>query len=86
MVSSEPSGSAGRVPGPVGTPRAGFDRVLSIYRKTGKGWRQSLYAQCPLGPDTYIRRALETLVRPDFKNFVDDIRNRPLDDPRLKQG
>jgi len=75
-----------RVPGPVGTPRAGFDRVLSIYRKTGKGWRQSLYAQCPLGPDTYIRRALEKLVRPDFSDFADGIRNRQLDDPRLKQG
>jgi hypothetical protein len=75
-----------RTPGPVGTPRAGFDRVLSIYRKTGKGWRQSLYAQCPLGPDTYIRRALETLVAPDFGAFVEDVGKRAIDDPRLKQG
>ena len=65
-----------RVPGPVGAPRAGFDRVLSIYRRTEEGWRQSLYAQCPLGPDTYIRRALEKLVRPDFKDFTDDIRKK----------
>ena len=63
-----------------------FDRVLSIYRRTPKGWRQSLYAQCPLGPDTYIRRALETFVRPDFKEFVDDIRKKQLDDQTLKQG
>jgi hypothetical protein len=75
-----------RVPGPVGTPRAGFDRVLSIYRRTDRGWRQSLYAQCPLGPDTYIRRALEKLVRPDFNDFVEDIRTRKLDDPRLNKG
>jgi hypothetical protein len=75
-----------RLPGPVGTPRAGFDRVLSIYRKTEQGWRQSLYAQCPLGPDTYIRRALEKLVRPDFTDFVEDIKQRKIDDPRLKQG
>lgn len=75
-----------RAPGPIGTPRAGFDRVLSIYRKTPKGWRQSLYAQCPLGPDTYIRRALEKLVRPDFTDFVEDIKQRQINDPRLKPG
>jgi hypothetical protein len=74
-----------RSAGPVGTPRAGFDRVLSIYRRTDKGWRQSLYAQCPLGPDTYIRRALEKLVHPDFAGFVEDVRKRAIDDPRLKQ-
>jgi hypothetical protein len=75
-----------RAPGPIGTPRAGFDRVLSLYRRTERGWRQSLYAQCPLGPDTYIRRALEKLVRPDFPEFVEDIKRRQIDDPRLKPG
>lgn len=75
-----------RSQGPVGTPRIGFDRVLSIYNKTDKGWRQSLYAQCPLGPDTYIRRALEMLVQPDFNDFVEDIRKKQIDDPRLKGG
>jgi hypothetical protein len=75
-----------RAPGPIGTPRAGFDRVLSIYRHKGEqGWRQSLYAQCPLGPDTYIRRALEKLVRPDFAGFAADVRQRQINDPRLKK-
>jgi hypothetical protein len=75
-----------RAPGPIGAPRAGFDRVLSIYRHKGEqGWRQSLYAQCPLGPDTYIRRALEKLVSPDFGDFVADVKQRQINDPRLKK-
>jgi len=73
-----------RVPGPVGVPRAGFDRVLSIYNKRGDRWRQTLYAQCPLGPDTYVRAMLEKLVQPDFKEWYDESRKYRIDDPRLK--
>jgi hypothetical protein len=71
---------------PASRPRAGFDRVLSIYRRTPNGWRQSLYAQCPLGPDTYIRKALETLVQPDFPEFLDNVKKMKIDDPRLKKS
>ncbi len=30
------------------------------------GWRQRLCAQCPLGPDTYVRAMAEKLVEEDF--------------------
>ena len=73
-----------KAPGPIGTPRHGFDRVLSIYNRKADGWRQSLYAQCPLGPDTYVRAMAEKLVQSDFDTFYKEIKNRDLDDPRLK--
>jgi hypothetical protein len=72
-----------KVPGPVGVPRAGFDRVLSIYNRRDDGWRQSLYAQCPLGPDTYVRAMLEKLVQPDFREWYDQLKKNPPKDPRL---
>jgi len=31
-----------KAPGPLGVPRYGFDRVLSIYNRRDDGWRQSL--------------------------------------------
>lgn len=73
-----------RVPGPIGVPRAGFDRVLSIYNQRGDHWRQTLYAQCPLGPDTYVRAMLEKLVQPDFKDWYNESRKHKIDDPRIK--
>lgn len=73
-----------RAPGPIGVPRHGFDRVLSLYNRKEDGWRQSLYAQCPLGPDTYVRAMAEKLVKPDFEEFLEDIQNRQLNDPRVK--
>lgn len=73
-----------RLPGPIGVPRAGFDRVLSIYNRRGEQWRQTLYAQCPLGPDTYVRAMLEKLVQPDFKEWYEESRKIKIDDPRLK--
>jgi hypothetical protein len=72
-----------KVPGPVGVPRAGFDRVLSIYNRRADGWRQSLYAQCPLGPDTYVRAMVEKLVQPDFREWYEGIKKNPPRDPRL---
>jgi hypothetical protein len=72
-----------KAPGPIGVPRHGFDRVLSIYNKRSDGWRQSLYAQCPLGPDTYVRAMAEKLVKPDFDDFYEDVKTRDIQDPRL---
>ena len=71
--------------GPLSTPRHGFDRVLSIYNLRDDGWRQSLYAQCPLGPDTYARRMAEKLVGDDFDEFYEEIKNKDINDPRLKK-
>jgi hypothetical protein len=73
-----------KAPGPIGTPRHGFDRVLSIYNLRDDGWRQSLYAQCPLGPDTYARRMAEKLVGDDWDEFYKDVKSRDIQDPRLK--
>lgn len=50
-------------------PRAGFDRVLAIYRKRPDGWKQILYAQCPYGPYDYVQALRERAVRPDFDTF-----------------
>ena len=55
--------------GPPTPPTAGFDRCLTIFRKKPEGWRHILYAQCPLGPDTYVRAMRERMVRPDFDEF-----------------
>jgi hypothetical protein len=54
-------------------PTAGFDRVLTIFRKTADGWRHILYAQCPLGPESYVRALRKTIVRPDFEAFRDGL-------------
>jgi len=74
-----------RAKGPLSVPRHGFDRVLSIYNLRDDGWRQSLYAQCPLGPDTYAKRMAEKLVGDDWDEFYQDIKSRDINDPRLKQ-
>jgi len=50
-------------------PRSGFDRCVAIFRKKPEGWRFILYAQCPLGPETYVRTLLEKNVSPDFEEF-----------------
>ncbi len=73
-----------RAEGPASVPRAGFDRVLSIYNLRDDGWRQSLYAQCPLGPSTYVEAMTEKLVKPDFDEFYENIQSRELNDPRLR--
>jgi len=73
-----------KAPGPIGIPRHGFDRVLSLYNKKPDGWRQSLYAQCPLGPDTYVRAMAEKLVGEDFDEFYRQVQDKDIDDPRLK--
>jgi hypothetical protein len=55
--------------GPPAPPTAGFDRCLALFRRKPEGWRHILYAQCPLGPDTYVRTMRQKLVRPDFAEF-----------------
>ena len=57
--------------GPPSPPTAGFDRCLTLFRKKPDGWKHILYAQCPLGPDTYIRALRQKIVQPDFKAFSD---------------
>ena len=57
-------------------PTAGFDRVITLFRKKTDGWKHILYAQCPLGPDTYIRALRQRIVRPDFEEFKEDLSNR----------
>jgi len=52
-------------------PTAGQDRVLTLFRKTKDGWRHILYAQCPQGPEAYVRMLRKELVRPDFEEFRD---------------
>lgn len=54
-------------------PTAGQDRVLTLFRKTPEGWRHILYAQCPLGPENYVRMLRRELVRPDFEEFRDGL-------------
>ena len=56
--------------GPPTPPTAGFDRCLTIFRRKPEGWRHILYAQCPLGPDTYVRALRERIVRDDFADFA----------------
>ena len=55
--------------GPPTPPTAGFDRCLTIFRKKPDGWKHILYAQCPLGPDTYLKTLRQKIVAPDFKDF-----------------
>jgi hypothetical protein len=55
--------------GPPMPATAGFDRCLTLFRKKPEGWRHILYAQCPLGPDTYVRTLRQKIVRPDFADF-----------------
>lgn len=57
---------------PLPPPTAGFDRCLAIFRRKPDGWKHILYAQCPLGPDTYIRALREKIVQPDFRRFSDE--------------
>jgi len=59
--------------GPPAPPTAGFDRCLTIFRRKPDGWKHILYAQCPLGPDTYVRALRQKIVKPDFKAFSDQV-------------
>jgi len=59
--------------GPPTPPTAGFDRCLALFRRTSDGWKHILYAQCPLGPDTYVRVLRQKIVEPDFKAFSDEV-------------
>jgi len=55
-------------------PTAGFDRALTLFRKTSAGWRHILYAQCPLGPEAYVRAMRREFVRPDFGAFKESLK------------
>ena len=66
---------APRPPMPDLAPMAGFDRVITLYRKKPEGWRHILYAQCPLGPEIYVRALRERIVSPDFAEFSRSVRD-----------
>jgi len=54
-------------------PTAGFDRCITLFRKKPEGWRHILYAQCPLGPETYVRAMRQRMVSPDFDEFRESL-------------
>jgi hypothetical protein len=62
--------------GPPQPPTAGFDRCLALFRRKPEGWRHILYAQCPLGPDTYLRTLRQKIVPEDFGAYRDDVERR----------
>jgi hypothetical protein len=65
------------VPGrPAQAPLAGEDRCLALFRRKPDGWRHILYAQCPQGPESYVRGLRERIVRPDFPAFRDQLREQ----------
>ncbi len=63
--------------GPPSPPTAGFDRCLALFRRKPAGWLHILYAQCPLGPDTYVRALRQRIVQPDFAEFRDGLEAEP---------
>ena len=62
-----------QVAAPGQEPSAGFDRCLTIFRKKPEGWRHILYAQCPYGPESYVRMLRKNMVKPDFGAFRDGL-------------
>ena len=64
-----------QLPRGIAPPSGGFDRCLAIFRKKPEGWRHILYAQCPLGPEAYVRALRTQAIQPDFDTF----RQRVLD-------
>ncbi len=66
-----------KIKGDTQVPFGGFDRCLAVFRKKPEGWRHILYAQCPLGAETYVRALREQAIQPDFATFRDRVLNRP---------
>lgn len=66
-----------QLPFPGAQAMAGEDRCLAIFRKVKGAWRHILYAQCPQGPEAYVRMMRERMVRPDFKDFGDKVNQKP---------
>lgn len=60
--------------GPPAPATAGFDRCLALFRLKPEGWKHILYAQCPLGPDTYVRALRQKIVSPDFADFSESLK------------
>ena len=66
-----------KIKGDTQVPFGGFDRCLAIFRKKPEGWRHILYAQCPLGAETYVRALREQAIQPDFDTFRERVLARP---------
>ena len=62
-----------QVAAPGQQPSAGFDRCLTLFRKKPEGWKHILYAQCPYGPENYVRMLRREMVKPDFEDFRDSL-------------
>ena len=62
-----------QLPFPGAVPMAGQDRCLAIFRRAKGKWKHILYAQCPQGPEAYVRMMREKMVSPDFANFRDKV-------------
>lgn len=76
---------------PLPPPSAGFDRCLALFRKKPDGWKHILYAQCPLGPESYVRALREKIVQPDFKAFSDQVdagyrERHSVEKPQIPEG
>ncbi|MSO98635.1 MAG: hypothetical protein EXR11_10530 [Rhodospirillaceae bacterium] len=66
-----------QLPFPGAVPSAGKDRCLAIFRRVKGKWRHILYAQCPQGPEAYVRMMREKMVTPDFGTFRDNVDKKP---------
>lgn len=65
-----------QLPFPGTVPMAGDDRCLAIFRRSKGKWRRILYAQCPQGPEAYVRMMRERMVKPDFEAFASGVNSR----------
>ncbi len=73
-----------QLPFPGAAPMAGDDRCLAIFRRSKGKWAHILYAQCPQGPEAYVRMMRERMVKPDFKAFADGV-NEPARESKRKR-
>jgi hypothetical protein len=57
--------------GPNAQSMAGQDRCLTVFRRTKGKWRHILYAQCPQGPEAYIKMMRESMLSPNAASSRD---------------
>ena len=62
-----------KLPIPNAQASGGWDRCLTVFRKKPEGWRHILYAQCPLGPEAYVRALRHQAIQPDFETFKERV-------------
>ncbi len=47
-----------------------WDRVLSVFRRSGEEWKLVVYAEAPMAPSTMVRRMLQNQVPDDFDSYL----------------